>query len=136
MKSKKILLGILCVIAAIFIGGLIWWNRESSIMNISSEKVSKIEIFDGGTGKEITITDSANIKQIVDNLNSVSLKKDKLSLGYIGYSFRTTIYKANGNVYKQFMINSNNTIRKAPFFYRDSSESIDYDYLKALMSDK
>ena len=50
----------------------------------------------------------------------------------MGYSFRTTIYKANGSVYKTFIINSEDTIRKDPFFYRDSTGSIDYNFIKDL----
>lgn len=51
----------------------------------------------------------------------------------MGYSLRTTIYKIDGSVYKEFIINSSYTIRKDPFFYRDSSGSVDYDYIKRLI---
>ena len=131
MKNKKLLIGI-CVIFVIIIGSLIWWNAPCSITNIAPSEVSKIEIFDGNTGKSITITDASDIEHIITNLNKVSLKKEKISLGYMGYSFRTTVYKDNSEVYKEFIINSSNTIRKDPFFYRDSSGSIDYKYIQKL----
>lgn len=134
MKSKKTFLGILCAIVVLITGGLIWWNAPCSITNITPSEVSKIEVFDGNTGKTITITDITDIKHIIENLNSVSLKKEEISLFYMGYSFNTTIYKANGDVYKKFIINSNNTIRKDPFFYQDSSDSIDYSYIQKLIS--
>lgn len=111
---------------------LFCWNAPSSIINIPPSEVSKVEIFNGTTGKSIVITEKTEIRHIIENLNTVSLKKEKISLGYMGYYFRTTIYKLDGNVYKKFIINSNNTIRKDLFFYRDSSASIDFDYIQQL----
>lgn len=131
MKNKKMFIGI-CIICVIIIGSLIWWNAPCSIINIAPLEVSKIGIFNGKTGKSIIITDTTDIEHIIKNLNEVSLKKEKISLGYMGYSYRITIYKANDYVYKKFIINSSNTIRKDPFFYRDSSGSIDYKYIQKL----
>lgn len=135
MKAKKKLIPVLFVIAILIIGVLIWWNIPSTIISISPSEVSKIEIFDGNTGKAMTITGVADIEHVITNLNEVILKKDKVSLGYIGYSFKTTIYKMDDTVYKKFIINSNDTIRKDPFFYWDSSKSIDYDYIRGLIND-
>jgi hypothetical protein len=133
MKNKKLLIGI-CVIFVIIIGSLIWWNAPCSITNIAPSEVSKIEIFDGNTGKSITITNTTDIEHIINNINMISLKKEKISLGYMGYSYRTTVYKVNGNVYKKFIINSSDTIRRDPFFYRDSTVSIDYKYIQKLFN--
>lgn len=133
MKNKKMLIGI-CAIFVIIIGSLIWWNAPCSITDIEPLEVSKIGIFNGNTGKLITITDTTDIEHIIKNLNAVSLKKEKISLGYMGYSYRITVYKANGGVYKKFIINSNDTIRKDPFFYRDNSGSIDYKYIQKLFN--
>ena len=136
MQSKKKIIRLFCVTAIIIIGGLVWWNVPTSIVNISSSEVSGIVIFDGNTGKETSITDTNEIEHIIGNLNAISIKKEKVSLGYMGYSFRTTIYNTDSAVYKEFIINSNNTIRKDPFFYRDSSGSIDYDYIQELLANK
>lgn len=133
MIIKKKIVWILSITAIIIIGGFIWWNVPTSIINISPSKVSKIEIFDGNTGKTITIIDTKDIDHIIKNLNTVSVKKESISFGVMGYSFRTKIYKTNGSLYKEFIINSSDTIRKDPFFYRDSSGSIDYDYVRNLI---
>ncbi len=135
MQNINVLIGILCVITVGIIGSIIWWNSSSLITNIAPSEVSKIEIFNGNTGKSITIKDTTDINHIITNLNEISLKKEKISLGYMGYSYRTTIYNSNGNIYKKFIINSSNTIRKDPFFYRDSSESIDYGYIQKLFNE-
>jgi len=126
MQSKNKLIRLFCITAIILIGGLVWWNVPTSMVNIPSSEVSEIMIFNGNTGKETSITDTKEIEHIIGNLNAISVKKEKVSLGHMGYSFRTTIYNTDGAVYKELIINSNNTIRKDPFFYRDSSESIDY----------
>ncbi len=121
-----------CVILVIIIGSLIWWNSPCSITDIAPSEVSKISVFDGNTGNSITITNTTDIENIIQNLNIVRVKKEKISIGYTGYSYRTTVYKVNGDVYKEFIINSSDTIRNDPFFYRDSSESIDYKFIQEL----
>ena len=132
MKRKRILTAVLCL-TAILVAALVWWNVPTPATNIEASKISKIKIFDGNTGKEVTITDTNDIEHIITNLNAISLKKYRVSLGYLGYSFKTTIYKTDGSVYRELIINSNSVIRKDPFFFRDITESIDYDYIKALM---
>jgi len=136
MKIKNKLMINLCLIIFISICGIIWWNVPSSLTNIEPYDVSKIEIFDGNTGTAITITKISDIEHIINNLNSVNLKKEAVSLGRMGYSFKTTIYKANGKVYRKFIINSTDTIRNDPFFYKDSLSSIDYAYIRNLIKEQ
>ena len=130
-KGRVILLIITTIIIIAIWGGLTYIPRK--IVTIAPSKVSSIKIFDGNTGKSIIITDKENIEHIIGNLNGITFKKDKVSLGKMGYSFKTTIYKNSGAVYKEFMINSTDTIRKDPFFYKDSTKSIDYDYIRNLI---
>lgn len=133
MNKSKImfsLLGILLIIAVCF--GLTYIPHK--IVNIKPSEVSSICIFDGGTGKNIKITNRSDIEYIISNLNSIKFRRDKLSLGYMGYSYRTTIYKNDGSVYKEFIINSRDTIRKDPFFFKDRTNSIDYDYIRNLIN--
>jgi hypothetical protein len=110
----------------------IWWVVPTKIVSINAMEVQKIEIFNGNSGEVIVISDRSEIEHIINNLNSISFKRDKISIGYMGISFKTTIYKSNGRVYKKFIINSNDTIRKDPFFYKDSSKSIDFKYFEKL----
>lgn len=124
------------LLAAIIIGIAICYSLTyipHKIVKIEPSKVSTIKIFDGGTGKSIVITERKEIDHIIDNLNDIIFKKDKCSLGYMGYSFNTTIYKNNGTVYKKFIINSADAIRKDLFFYKDNTKSIDYDYIRNLV---
>jgi len=125
--SAFILITILLVILI-----CVWWFVPSKMSRITPQEVLRIEIFNGNNGQEIAITERSEIEHIVNNINSISFRKSKISIGYMGYSFRTTIYKSNGHVYKTFIINSEDTIRKDPFFYRDSTGSINYNYIKGL----
>ncbi|MEA3423975.1 MAG: hypothetical protein U9Q80_09305 [Bacillota bacterium] len=132
MKNIK-LKHLTSIIFVIIIGSLIWWNTPCSITNIAPSEVSEIGIFNGNTGKSISITDATDIEHIIKNLNTIFLKREKISLGYMGYTYKTTIYKINGDVYKEFIINSNDFIRKDPFFYRVSSGIIDYEFINEIM---
>ncbi len=132
MESKKYRRGILTLLA-IFMGAGIWWNLPVSIIDIEPSEVSKITVFNGNTGDSITITDTDDINHIIHNLNGVSLKKYKVSVGYVGYSFRTTIYDNNDNIHEELYINSDEIIRKDPFFYRDRQGGIDYNYIQDLL---
>lgn len=131
MKYRTIAISI-CSLAILIAVGIVWWNMPVYIINITPDNVSKIAIFNGGTGQEIIITETSDIEHIVNNLNSISFKKDKISMVYMGYRFRTTIYDQNGAIHRQFIINSENTVRKDPFFYNNPSGSIDIDYISAL----
>ncbi len=130
-KSKKIFLLILTAI--ILFGGLYATTYiPQKIITIKPSEVSKIEIFDGSIGEQITVTESEQIEHIISNLNKITFKKGKLSVGYMGYKFRMTIYDNSGKEYKELIINSSDLIRYRGFFYTDGTSSIDYDYIDNL----
>jgi hypothetical protein len=135
VDTKKYRSGIL-ILLAIFMGAGIWWNLPTSIIDIEPSEVSRITVFNGNTGDSMTITHTDHIQHIIGNLNGVSLKKYKVSVGYVGYSFRTTIYDTNGNIHEELYINSDEIIRKDPFFYRDKQGGIDYNYIQDLFEEE
>ncbi len=124
---------LLILIAIILFGGVYATTYiPKKIITIKPSKVSKIEIFDGNRGEKLTVTDSKEIDHIISNLTKITFNKGKLSVGYLGYKFRVTIYGNNGKEHKELIINSKNKIRYKGFFYSDKSNSIDYDYINAL----
>jgi hypothetical protein len=130
--KKKIFLKILVVV--IIVGGLYATTYiPKKIITIKPSEVSKLEIFDGNQGKSLTVSDREHIKHIITNLNGITFSKGKSSLGYLGYSFRVTIYDDNGDEYKELIINSNDKVRYKGFFYTDQSKQIDFDYIDSLM---
>lgn len=66
------------------------------------------------------------------------LKQNNYKLGVASSSPRWEVEKhlRDAKVYRNFIINSNSTIRKDPFFYKDNLSSIDYDYIRDLIKRK
>lgn len=130
--NKKIFITIFILFA--LIASYFFTYIPHKLVRISPSEVAAINIFDGSTGKALVIIDKEDIEHIINNLNKITFKRGKISIGYLGYSYRTTILKKSGGVYKKFIINSNNTIRKDPFFYIDNTNSIDFEFIKELIS--
>ncbi len=132
---KKII--ILTSSAVIFLIGIIaWYNVPLNLMDLNPNEVMEIVIFNGNSGKATHIIDEQQIQHIIENLNDVEVKKSKLSVGYMGYSFKVTICLSDGNEAKgwnNFIINSNDTIRKDPFFYSVVTGNIDYNYIESIV---
>lgn len=132
MKNRKyvkwFLLGILVILTLLF--SLTYLPHK--VINIEPSNVSKVIIFDGNTGNELEITDRKNLYYFITNLNNIRFQKGKPSIGYMGYSFRTTFLDHSGKVIKEVTINSSDTIRYNGFFYKSQNSDIDYDYLVKL----
>lgn len=132
LKNRKyvkwFLLGILVILTLLF--SLTYLPHK--VINIEPSNVSKVIIFDGNTGNELEITDRKNLYYFITNLNNIRFQKGKPSIGYMGYSFRTTFLDHSGKVIKEVTINSSDTIRYNGFFYKSQNSDIDYDYLVKL----
>lgn len=131
MKKKIII--VLSVMVIFLVGFCVWYNVPIDLMSLEHNEVLEIVVFNGNTGNTTHIADKEQIQHIIDNLNAVELKRSKPSVGYSGYSFKMTIYLLDGNEadgWNDFIINSDDTIRKNPFFYTVSKGKIDYDYIK------
>jgi hypothetical protein len=87
-----------------------------------------ITVFNGRSGDQVEITDPKEIVYIIENLNEITFQKGKSSFGYMGCIFRINIYNAKGKSIKEFIINSEDTIRLKGFFYYTKDNKIDYDY--------
>lgn len=134
MKRKLII--ILSIISIVFISGVILYTKPLDLIQLNPEDVLEISIFDGNTGTSLHLTKNDDITYIINNLNSIKLRRGKISTGYTGYSFKTTIYLNNGEEaggWNNFIINSKDTIRKDPFFYKVVEGSIDYQYINTLI---
>ena len=132
-KRAAIFASIAAIVVVIFV---VWFNAPIDLMNLDSNEVSEIVVFNGNTGKETRITDESQIENIINNLNDIKMKRWKPSVGYMGYSFKMTIYLSDGKKadgWNDFIINSSDTIRKDPFFYTVIEGSIDYDYIGSIV---
>lgn len=90
--------------------------------------VNHINVFDGNTGEGFTIDNPENIKHIVENIQSKPMRRGGISLGHMGYKFSVVLIDENDKaIVPIFFINSENTIRKDPFFYYcDGGLCVDY----------
>ena len=134
MKKKVPLL--LSVVLILLVGIAVWYNAPIDLMNLDANGVMEIVIFNGNTGNTTHIEDKEQIQHMIDNLNDVEVKRSKLSAGYSGYSFKVTIYLSDGNEaddWNNFIINSDDTIRKDPFFYSVTEGKIDYNYIENIV---
>lgn len=130
---KRLILGFAVTLV---LGLVIWYVSPVRLVELDPAEVGEIVIFDGSTGKKANITDEGEIKTIIENLNSVRMKRGKLSWGYTGFAFDTTIYLKNGEKadgWNNFIINSADSVRKAPFFYKTMEGIIDFDYIAQLV---
>ena len=130
MKKKIIIpLMILSFILALCV---VWFLPKTFGAGVSPEEVHSIRVFDGNTGRGFTINDPEDIRYILENLQSISMKKSGISLGHMGYALRITLADENDrNLMPTFIMNSADTIRKDPFFYRCEG-GLCFEYIKGL----
>ena len=126
MKKKMIIL--LSAMVICLIGIIVWYNVSLNLTDLVPDEVMEIVVFNGNSGETTHITDEQQIQHIIQNLNDVTVKKWKPSVGYTGYSFKITIYLSDGNEADGW-----NTIRKDPFFYSVVTGKIDYNYIKSIV---
>jgi uncharacterized protein YxeA len=131
MKNKKICL-IVAIVFVLIAALAIWYFVPTTFLSkVNSSDIKSISVFDGNTGERFVFSDTDEIRYVVENIQSTKMKKDTLSIGYLGFSFRISFFDENGKEIESFTINSSNTIRKDPFFYRCDGD-LCFDYLKEL----
>lgn len=119
--------------SVLLLAALFWWATPVTFLEgIPADRVASIEVFDGNTGTGFTVVAPEDIQYIVSNLQQASMQREKLSLGYMGTRFHLTFYDDSGVPLETLIVNSTNTIRKDPFFYRDPDASLCLDYLVSL----
>ena len=131
MRKRRFIF--LAAVSVLLLAALFWWATPVTFLEgIPADKVTSIEVFDGGTGIGFTVVAPEDIQYIVSNLQQASMQREKLSRGYMGTRFRLTFYDDSGVPLETLIVNSANTIRKDPFFYRDPDASLCLDYLVSL----
>ena len=131
MRKRRFIF--LAAVSVLLLAALFWWATPVTFLEgIPADTVTSIEVFDGGTGIGFTVVAPEDIQYIVSNLQQASMQREKLSLGYMGTRFRLTFYDDSGVPLETLIVNSANTIRKDPFFYRDPDASLCLDYLVSL----
>ena len=132
MKKKYILCGAIALFVIAAIAICIWYfSPKTFLKNTNANDVTSISVFNGSTGKSFVIENTDEIRYIVENVQSIEMKRDNISSNYNGFSFSLTFKDANGKTIDSFIVNSDDTIRDDPFFYRCDG-GLCYDFLKSL----
>ncbi len=120
------------IVSIVLILLVVWFTPKTFGKGVSPEQVRHISVFDGNTGAEFMIDSPDDIKYIIENIQSISMKKSGISLGKLGYSLKISYVGENGeDLIPLFIMNSDTTIRKDPFFY-SCEGGLCFDYIKGL----
>ena len=132
MKKKYILCGVAAILVISVSIIFIWYfSPKTFLKNVNASDVYAISVFNGSTGKSYTIENSDEIKYIVENIQGIEMKRNNISSNYDGFGFSLTFKDADGNTIDGFIVNSAETIRDDPFFYRCEG-GVCFEYLKSL----
>lgn len=126
--KKKIVILFSILLVLIIISLAYYFTPKTFCKGINPADVDHINIFDGSTGTGFTVENADDIKYILENIQSKSMRIRGVSIGRMGYKFSVMFVDKNDNaVISQFIINSDDTIRKDPFFYScDGGLCIEY----------
>ena len=130
VKSKKKIIIFAVVIFAVILL-LIWYNVPSTFLkSTDASEVAFIQVFNGNSGNKFDITNKEQISYIVENVQKQAFDKEGLSLFRMGTLFTLSFCDSNGKVVSEFTVNSDNTIRKDPFFYVTDGNMNIIEYLQ------
>ena len=134
VQTKKLIIRWIFVAIAlgVVIFGVWYFIPKTFLKGVEPEEVAKISVFNGSSGDRMEIVDPEEIKYIVNNIQNTKMKRDKLCVGYMGFSFSMRFLDKDGNIIDDFTINSSDTIRGRKFFYTCEDDSLCYDYLSEL----
>lgn len=128
IHKYRVMLCIILFLAASFF----WWTAPRNCLSArQAEEISYIEIAYGTNGEMRKIDDKEQINLIVDALIETKIQKRKLSIGYAGTGVCLVFFDTKQKEIERFFINSGTTLRKDPFFYRDTTGELEicYQYL-------
>lgn len=107
---------ILCFIA--------WMAPSNFLKGFNAENIAMISVRDGSTGNNFEIINQEDIAFIVVRIQSQTFKKDGVSMFLMGTLYTMRFFDSNDRLVAEFILNSDDTIRKDPFFYKTIPEMI------------
>lgn len=105
------------------------------LKDTAPEDIARIVLFDGNTGDELEVTAQKDITHIVENVQSVPVRREGIAFLNLGYRFIMTFEGADGTEIAKFTINDENTIRGKFFYYINEDGGLCFDYLWHLMDE-
>ena len=121
-EKEKNLLSIATVVVVIILSALVWWLTPKYFLeDVKSDDIASIEVFNGSDGNQFIISEPDDISFIIDNIKTVSLKKDRISMG-MGTTYNLSFLNTDGKEIDKFIIMTSSTIRKGIIFYECDGE--------------
>lgn len=134
MKKKGSITIWIAIIVTISI--IAWIAPSNFLKGIQAENIAMISVRDGSTGNNFDIINQEDIEFIVGEIQSQSFKKDGISMFLMGTLYTMRFFDSDDKLVSEFILNSDDYIRKDPFFYKTSPELNGLtDYIKNI-SDK
>ena len=126
--KKKITIVVSIFLVLMIVSAAYYFTPKIFGKGVDPLNVDHINVFDGNTGVGFTVDNSGDIQYIVENIQSKPMRRGGVSLGRMGYKFSIEyVDKNDKDIIPIFFINSDNTIRKDPFFYHcDGGLCIEY----------
>ena len=126
--KKKITIVVSIFLVLMIVSAAYYFTPKIFGKGVDPLNVDHINVFDGNTGVGFTVDNSKDIQYIVENIQSKLMRRGGVSLGRMGYKFSIEYVDKNDKaIIPIFFINSDNTIRKDPFFYHyDGGLCIEY----------
>ena len=103
------------------------------LKGVDPADIDCITIFDGNTGSISEVTKDKDVAYIVENLQSVPVRRTGISILEPGYRFRMTFTDEKGTILEELTVNSADTIRQDPFFFTTEEGGLCFDYIWDLM---
>lgn len=129
-KSVRIL--IIVLLSLLAAAAVVFFTPKTFGKHADLSKVDHINVFDGRTGFGFTIDDPEEVSHIVENIRSHPMKRVGISLGAVGYGLKISYVDAEDHaVIPLFLLNSDDTIRKDPFFYQCGG-GLCFDYIREI----
>lgn len=122
------------IIPGILIAALIIWFWPFRVFSQPAENVSYIKMFNGNTGRLITISDEETIKKLTSNFSGVYLRRRFAFTPSSGFNLMVNVYTMDGEEH-HFTINSAKDAKKSFRYYSYWGE-YDYDYLQKLFIER
>lgn len=117
----------------LLIGIAYYYAPVTFLKGVEPEDIACITIFDGNTGEVSDITGAKDIAYITENIQSIPVRRTGISILEMGYRFRMTFTDKKGGVVEELTVNSEDTIRKDPFFLTTEEGGLCFDYIWDLM---
>jgi len=126
----KVWIGFAAVLVLV-ISAIVWWKYPNQLLKINVNEVVRIELFNGNNGILVEVADYEQIEKIVDNLNGISLVKDKFVKEFTGFAFSIEIFMNSGEIHTLTIL-STNKVLDGSFICKTKNTAVDTEFLYEL----